>query len=533
MATNKYYLSNSFCRKTMQVINIGPQAGKQEEFQKSAADIVFYGGAAGGGKTFALLLEYLRHKDVNRFNAALFRRKLTDSKKQGSIFSEATNLYSPIRPKRNKTELSFVFKNKDGESSMSIAGMENEDDRFDWQGAQICYLGFDELTHFTEIQFWYLVGRNRSLCYVRPYIRATFNPDPNSWVKNIIIWWLDKNGEYADESKSGVIRWFIRPENDLIWFDSKKEADLYILKNALYTQDKNGKKYPLIPTSFTFIPADVYDNKKLLERDPGYLKTLQSLPLVERERQLKGNWKIRIQAGILFKREWFDIIGAIPSDIEGVVRYWDRAGTDPEQQEKRKKKNKGPCNTAGCLMFKTYSGLYIIAHMSVFMKGPRDVRKNIKSTASQDGEEVEIWLEQEPGSAGIADVQDIITILDGYYARPDKPSGSKIQRALPLSAQAEQRNVKMLRGDWNDSTLTEFENFDGSGACMKDRVDAASGAYKKLQSQSKLLEFGETDSYADKLKAKIKEFNKKTEKNASVSARLHMKKQNRHNKKEW
>lgn len=510
----------------MQVINIGPQSGKQEEFQKSAADIVFYGGAAGGGKTFALLLEPLRHKDIHRFNSVIFRRKLTDAKKQGSLWDESTNLYGPLRPKQNKSDLSFTFKNKEGFSSVSLAGMEYEDDKKNWDGAQICFIGFDELTHFTKSQFWYLVGRNRSLCGIRPYIRATCNPDPESWVKDMILWWLDKDGQYADESKSGIIRWFIRPEDSLMWFDTKREADRYVLENGLYTMSKAGKKYPLKATSFTFIPADVYDNEKLLEANPEYLSRLQSLSLVERERLLKGNWKIKAQAGLLFKREWFEIVRALPSNMSGVVRYWDRAGTDPKQQEKDKKKNKKPCSTAGCKMYKSYDGVYYIAHMSKFMKKPRDVRINIKNTASQDGVDVDIFLEQEPGSSGIADVDDIITILDGYNARADRPSGDKINRSLPLSAQAEAGNVKLLEGDWNDDFLTEAENFDGSSTCAKDQIDASSGAYKKLQEPSRLLEMDDLDDKASKVEAKKQKFKNKKN-NSNIAARMHAKKENR------
>jgi predicted phage terminase large subunit-like protein len=488
----------------MAIHKIKAQPGKQTAFQESEADIVFYGGAAGGGKTFALLMEHLRHREVDGFDSALFRRKLTDAKKPGSLYHEAKKLYRPLHPKVNKSEMTFTFTSKMGTSTLSIGHMEYEDDKENWDGSQICFAGFDELTHFTESQFWYIVQRNRSTCGVKPYIRATFNPDPDSWIKPIIKWWLDKNGEYADESKSGVLRWFVRVENELKWFDSEKAANYFILKNGLYDETKEGKKIPMHPTSFTFIPADVYDNEELLKRDPGYLTRLQSLPLVERLRKLKGNWKIKPKSGLLFKREWFEIVEAIPSKIQSVIRYWDRAGTDPEKQEKARKKNKKPSRTAGGLVCKTFNNTYYILDIRKFMKTPRDVRRNIKNTASQDGSEVDIWLEQEPGSSGIADVQDIIGMLDGYVARADKPTGSKIQRALPLSAQAEAGNVKLLRGEWNEDFLDEAENFDGSGSTRTDQIDCISGAYNKLQVQSKLLEM--EDSVSEEAQKKTAKF---------------------------
>ncbi len=63
---------------------------------------------------------------------------------------------------------------------------------YDWQGAQIALICFDELTHFTAHQFFYMVSRNRSTCGVKPYIRATCNPDADSWVADFLAWWIDR-----------------------------------------------------------------------------------------------------------------------------------------------------------------------------------------------------------------------------------------------------------------------------------------------------------------------------------------------------
>ena len=62
---------------------------------------------------------------------------------------------------------------------------------YDWQGAQITLICFDELTHFSAHQFFYMTSRNRSICGVRPYIRATCNPDADSWVADFLAWWID------------------------------------------------------------------------------------------------------------------------------------------------------------------------------------------------------------------------------------------------------------------------------------------------------------------------------------------------------
>ena len=84
---------------------------------------------------------------------------------------------------------------------------------------------------------------------------------------------------------------------------------------------------PPRPISVTFIPARVFDNPALLQVNPEYLGYLLSLPTLERERLLGGNWKIRPAAGLYFKREWCAVIDALPADLD-VVRYWDLAATE-------------------------------------------------------------------------------------------------------------------------------------------------------------------------------------------------------------
>ena len=74
---------------------------------------------------------------------------------------------------------------------MRFAHLEYEQDKFGWMGAQVTFIGFDELIHFTEGQFWYLLSRNRSTCGIKPHIRATCNPDPDSFVADLVKWWID------------------------------------------------------------------------------------------------------------------------------------------------------------------------------------------------------------------------------------------------------------------------------------------------------------------------------------------------------
>jgi hypothetical protein len=95
-----------------------------------------------------------------------------------------------------------------------------------------------------------------------------------------------------------VLRWFVPVNDTMVWADSAEE---------LASQHSD-----LLPKSVTFIPATVRNNPKLLAAHPEYLANLMALPLVERERLLAGNWKIRPAAGLVFNRAWFPIVDARP-----------------------------------------------------------------------------------------------------------------------------------------------------------------------------------------------------------------------------
>jgi len=157
---------------------------------------------------------------------------------------------------------------------------------------------FDELCHFTQGQFFYMLSRNRSTCGVKPYVRATCNPDADSWVAGFISWWIDQNG-FAIEERAGVLRWFIRVKGEIMWADSREECiELYGIKGLDADDPKQSQ-----PKSVTFIPAKLQDNPKLMDADPGYMSNLLALDVVSQARLLDGNWKIKWDTGMEIFRE--------------------------------------------------------------------------------------------------------------------------------------------------------------------------------------------------------------------------------------
>jgi predicted phage terminase large subunit-like protein len=441
-------------------IEIRPQPGPQEQFLASPADIVIYGGGAGGGKTYGLLLEPLRHVAKAKFGGVIFRRTTPQIRNEGGLWDESEEVYPLLGATPKQHSLEWLFPSG---CKLQFSHMEYDKTVYDHQGAQYAYIGFDELTHFSAKQFFYLLSRNRSTCGVRPYVRATCNPSPDSWVADFISWWIDKETGYAIKKRSGSIRWFIRLNGKIIWSDTKEELI------AEYGKDE-------LPKSVTFIPASVYDNKILMDKDPGYLANLRALSLVDRCRLLECNWKIKEAAGNVFKREWFDIVDKLPDNIIASGRYWDFAATEES------KKNPDPCWTAGCKISKLKDCRYIIEHMAHFRERPLATEKKAKQIAIEDGRSTDIYMEQEPGASGVQVVDYYMReVFAGFSFKGLPSTGSKTERAKPLSSQAEGRNVLLLRGPWNQSFLDEAENFPEGK--QKDQVDAASGAFNAIMVQ--------------------------------------------------
>jgi len=192
--------------------------------------------------------------------------------------------------------------------------------------------------------------------------------------------------------------------------------------------------------------------------------------LIYRERLLNGNWKIRPAAGLLFRREWFETVEVAPADAQR-VRFWDRAATE-------ERPGTDPDWTAGVRMSRDSKGVYYIEGDARLRAAPLGVKRAIKNTAGQDGTDVTIGLEQEPGASGKFEVGERIRELAGYKVVARRPTGDKVTRAGPFSAQVEAGNVKIVRGDWNGVYLNVLENFpDGK---HDDDVDASSGAFEML-----------------------------------------------------
>ena len=117
----------------------------------------------------------------------------------------------------------------------------------------------------------------------------------------------------------------MRRNDKLYWADTKEEL---CRQFDLKTEEERAE-----PKSVTFIASTLQDNKILLEKDKGYLANLKALSLVERERLLYGNWKIKPAAGLYFPRNKVNIIEELPKDVVQWVRAWDFAATEDRKND--------------------------------------------------------------------------------------------------------------------------------------------------------------------------------------------------------
>ncbi len=443
------------------VREIRPQKGPQEKFLATNADIAIYGGAAGGGKTYALLMEPLRHIFTQGYRAVIFRKNYNQITASGGLWDESLKMYSGISGAASfrTPKFRWDFYNK---GAVFFDYLYRNDDVLKWQGSQIAFIGFDELTHFSERQFFYMLSRNRSTCGVKPYVRATCNPDADSWVAEFISWWLDPDSGYPIPEHSGKIRYMARVEDEIVWADSSK---------GLTEQGIEKEKIK----SVTFIASTLNDNKILLEKDPSYRANLENLPLVERERLLHGNWKIKPAAGMFFKRVQIgEILSTLPADIISIVRAWDLAATDVKENDKA-------AFTAGVLMAKRANGRFLIVDVINQQLKAGDVRKLIRTTTELDNAKygyVRQRLPQDPGQSGKEQAQSYITMLSGYDVVTKLESGSKQTRAEPMAAQWQLGLFDVMSGPWNESYFNQLESFPESK--FKDMVDASSSAFNEL-----------------------------------------------------
>jgi len=395
-------------------------------------------------------VEALRYVHVPGYNAILFRRTFPELQQPEGLIERSRRLCPILGGRYNETHLMWRFP---AGAMLVFRHMEGEPDRLKHQSAEYAYIGFDELTTFTEAQYRYLFSRARSTSGVAPRIRAGTNPGGvgHNWVKRRWGAWLDK--KHPHPAADGEVRWF-KPEGA-----GEVECG---------ANDPDGM-------ARTFIKSTVWDNPHLMEKDPAYIARLKALPLVERMQLLEGDWDIMAGAGNVIRREWFEIVEAAPAEAKR-VRFWDLAATEKELSKD------DPDFTAGARV-SFADKVYYIEQVLKAQRSWANVKRLMGQTAALDGRETAIGVEQEPGASGKALIREIMRdpLLQGKYTvRGYRPMKDKVARANVWASQAQVGNVKIVNdGSWDiESFLNECQMF--PEGVHDDQVDAVSGAVEML-----------------------------------------------------
>jgi len=438
-----------------------PQPGPQTDFLNSKADITIYGGAAGGGKSFGILLSCLEDIDNPKYGAVIFRRTSMQVFGQGGLWDEAVNLYRakggvPVQTPRP----TIKFPNG---SKVAFGHLQHATDVQSWDGSQIPVIAFDELCHFERSQFIYLLSRNRSNSGCRNRVIASCNPDADSFVANLIEWYIDQDTGFPIPEHAGVMRYMTIIEDAFQWGDTREEL-----------AERCNIEPNLIKT-FVFIPSLVTDNKILLKNNPTYLASLNALGTVQKGRLLYGNWKIKNCAGMFFKRDQVQLVNKIPGKIRRLCRAWDLAASIPTPN------CSSPDATAGVLMAKLDDGKYIVIDVIHGRWTSNDVRKIVLQTAKQDKARygrVTIRIPQDPGGAGKDQAEGYRKLLAGFIVKTKRVTGDKETRFEPAASSFQAGDIYILTGSWNDGYFMELEAFNEGK--HDDRVDATSDSYSEI-----------------------------------------------------
>lgn len=243
-----------------------PQVGPQLAALESPADIIFYGGSAGGGKTDLLLGASLTQQE----QSIIFRREAVQ------LVGLEERMTKILGTRKGYNSQTGVWRLPEGRV-MELGSVKEPDDWMKYQGRPHDLKGFDEITHFTEVQFRTLIGwmrtdnpniRQRVICAGNPPTSAE-----GEWVIRYWAPWLDPL--HPNPAKPGELRWFI---TNIKGEDEEVPGPEPVMVGDDLMQ----------PKSRTFISSNVDDN--LFLQVTGYKATLQALPEPLRSQMLKGDF---------------------------------------------------------------------------------------------------------------------------------------------------------------------------------------------------------------------------------------------------
>lgn len=382
-----------------------------------------FGGAAGGGKTVALLMAALQFVHIPGYNALILRKTFPMLSRADSPIPLSHEWLRGTDAKWEDKEHRWRFPSG---ATVQFGHLQHEKNKYDYQGAAFQFIAFDELTHFTKPEYTYLLSRLRKkggLGKLPLRMRNSANPGGigHEWVK----------GHFITSSQ--------RP----------------------------------------FIPSKLQDNPSLDQES--YIESLMGLDPYERNQLLHGDWD-EVPPGDIIEEDWFQYVDyhEVPKGLE-MVQYYDLAGTS--EQTAKEKKTQDPDYTARAKVGEKDGILYIL---EVDRKRLSPLNRDVwmRRNAKKDPD-TPIWIEQDPGQAGISQILSYQRdTLSEYEVRGNPKRTKKVVYWSFLASKMEAGLVRWVRAPWNwkvEQELCALTRNDSHG--HDDMADAISGGVKVLLEQ--------------------------------------------------
>jgi predicted phage terminase large subunit-like protein len=379
-----------------------------------------YGGAAGGGKSSALLMAALQYVHEPLYSALILRKTFQELDLPGALLDRAHQWLGSTDAIFQPSKKRWVFPSG---AKLTFGYLEHERDVARYLGSEYHFIGWDELTtqskdHYTRVNA--RVRRTAATAHIPLRIRSATNPGGvgHEWVK----------ARFIDE-----------------------------------------------PRRWPFIPAKITDNPHLDQK--AQIEGLQELDPITRAQMLHGDWNVRPTGG-MFDGNQFKIVQKLPAHIDQIVRYWDMAATQGGGAYTVGVKIGKISSTRNQTDISFSSGGYIVLDVQRGQWDPGTRNRVIMQTAEKDGKETAIRFEQEPGGSGKEVADHLIQLLAAYPISADRVTGSKTLRAQPWANAVSRGEVFMSDAPWNFDFITEHAAFPNGK--YKDQVDAAGGAFATL-----------------------------------------------------
>lgn len=433
---------------------------------------VFYGGAAGGGKSDAILQAALQYVDVPGYSALILRRTYPDLSLPGAIMDRAREWLANTDAQERQGGRLFTFPSG---AKLSFGHLQYDRDKYRYQSSEFQFIAFDELTQFEEQTYEYLFSRLR-----RPALTCSLCNRQIKRSENFHWVHTRSEGKPVWETEASPTRLKCPqalPDHNLL-NQYKPASDgvtlFHVPLRMRSASNPGGLGHSWVRERFVdprtrkpgavFIPASLNDNPSLDQQS--YVSSLEHLGPVDRARLLQGDWDV-LEEGAMFQRYWFPAVEQGPNNPEQSVRFWDMAATPDGDY------------TVGARMSMKDNTYYV----EDIVRGrwtPHQAEVTVQQTARSDGIGTRIRMEQEPGASGVGQIEMYRrTVLPGFDFRGVRSVGSKMDRARALSSMSEPGDVKLVAARWNRDLLDELSVF--PHGAHDDQVDAVCGAFNELQ----------------------------------------------------